>query len=66
VAVDGTDHKVAEGDTIFIAAEYPHGVKTDPTYSGVFTFAAFGHPHMALESRDRMKLVESAANDDAA
>jgi quercetin dioxygenase-like cupin family protein len=60
VSVDGIDHKVKGGDTIFIPAEYPHGVKSDNVQSGRLVFLAFGHPHKHLDAKDRMKLVQSA------
>ena len=57
VSIDSVDHVVTEGDTIFIPAEYPHGVKTLPVYDFPFTFLAFGHPHKHLDATDRMRLV---------
>jgi quercetin dioxygenase-like cupin family protein len=57
VAIDSTDYTVTEGDTIFIPAEYPHGVKTFPGYEFPFTFLAFGHPHKHLDAPDRMRIV---------
>ncbi len=57
VSIDSVDHTVTEGDTIFIPAEYPHGVKTLPGYEFPFAFLAFGHPHKHLEATDRMQCV---------
>lgn len=54
VHIDGADRPVSTGDTIFIAAEHPHGVRSFP---GPLTFVAFGHPHKHVESSDRMKAV---------
>jgi quercetin dioxygenase-like cupin family protein len=58
VHIDGVDHKVTAGDTIFIPAEYPHGVKTLASYPSRFVFLAFGHPHKHLDALDRMILVK--------
>jgi glyoxylate utilization-related uncharacterized protein len=58
VHIDGVDQRVKEGDTIFIPAEYPHGVKTVSDYEAPFQFLAFGCPHMSLDSTDRMHLVK--------
>jgi quercetin dioxygenase-like cupin family protein len=62
VHVDGVDHPARPGDTLFIPAAYPHGVKTDPTYRGRFVFLAIGYPHRHLEATDRMAIVPLAAN----
>jgi quercetin dioxygenase-like cupin family protein len=58
VSIDAVDHTITDGDTIFIPAEYPHGVKTLPGYALPFTFLAFGHPHKHLSAQDRMRLVK--------
>lgn len=60
VHIDGVDHRVRAGDTVFIPAEYPHGVKTIAGYNGVFQFLAFGHPHKHLDAHDRMILVKES------
>jgi mannose-6-phosphate isomerase-like protein (cupin superfamily) len=60
VSVDSVDHAVKEGDTIYIPAEYPHGVKSDVGQVGRLVFLAFGHPHKHLSATDRMKLVKAA------
>jgi quercetin dioxygenase-like cupin family protein len=57
VHVDGVDHEMRRGDTIFVPAEYPHGVRTRPDASGPLVFLAVGHPHRPLDSRDRMRVV---------
>lgn len=58
VHIDGVDHRLKEGDTVFIPAEYPHGVKTIEGYPLPFQFLAFGHPHKHLDATDRMLLVK--------
>jgi quercetin dioxygenase-like cupin family protein len=58
VVINGEFHRVVKNDSIFIAAEYPHGVRgpVQPE-DAPFRFLAVGIPHMELDSRDRMKLV---------
>jgi quercetin dioxygenase-like cupin family protein len=58
VHVDGVDHRVKEGDTVYIPAEYPHGVKTVEDSVLPVRFLAFGHPHKHLDATDRMRLVK--------
>ncbi len=58
VHIDGVDHRIKDGDTIFIPAEYPHGVKTVEDSKAPFQFLAFGHPHKHLDATDRMFLVK--------
>jgi quercetin dioxygenase-like cupin family protein len=55
VHIDGEPRRVDVGDTVFIAAEHPHGVITDPRY--MLRFLAFGHPHKHVAAADRMRLV---------
>jgi quercetin dioxygenase-like cupin family protein len=57
VSVDGIDHILKEGDSMFIPAEYPHGVKTIPDSKEVAQFLAFGHPHKHVSALDRLKLI---------
>lgn len=54
VHINGTDHVVKMGDSIFIPAEYPHGVRVPDTAKEVLLTLAFGHPHKHVSSRDRM------------
>lgn len=58
VHIDGADRQVTAGDSVFIAAEHPHGVKTVPT--NPLTFLAFGHPHKHLGAADRMHVIDPA------
>lgn len=62
VHVDGKDHLVRDGDSIFIAAEYAHGVKTLPAAPHVFRFLAIGHPHKHVEAKDRMTVLDPASH----
>ncbi len=55
VHINGVDHRVKEGDIIFIPAEYPHGVKVGKDEVSSLTFLAFGHPHSHLDAKDRMR-----------
>jgi quercetin dioxygenase-like cupin family protein len=56
ISVDGVDYHLGSGDTIFVPAQYPHGVSAGLT-AGV-SFLAFGVPHMPLSHPKRMTLVE--------
>jgi quercetin dioxygenase-like cupin family protein len=60
VHIDGIDRPVREGDTIFVPAEYPHGVLSDPQATDVFCLLAVGHPHKHVGARDRMHRVDPA------
>lgn len=55
VHIDGEDHTVRQGDTIFISAEHPHGVRVETTATEPLVLLAFGHPHKHLDAQDRMK-----------
>jgi quercetin dioxygenase-like cupin family protein len=57
VHIDGADYSITTGDTIFIPAEYPHGVKTYQDATTSFQFLAVGYPHKHLSSKDRMSLI---------
>jgi quercetin dioxygenase-like cupin family protein len=57
VHIDGVDHPVTPGDTIFIPARYPHGVKANAEQVGDLLFLAVGYPHRHVEAPDRMTLV---------
>jgi len=57
VHVDGTDHTMNPGDTVFIPAELPHGVKTIPGNQKVSVFLAIGNRHKPLSATDRMHVV---------
>jgi quercetin dioxygenase-like cupin family protein len=58
VHIDGVDQPVTEGDTIFVPAEYPHGVLSDAEATDVFRLLAVGHPHKHVGARDRMHMVD--------
>ena len=56
VHIDGKDRPVKKGDSIFIAAEYPHGVQgTAKGAKEPLVIIAFGHPHIHVASKRRMK-----------
>ena len=57
LGADGVDHRVVTGDTIFIPARYPHGVKADREFGHPFLFLAVGYPHKHVQAQDRMRLV---------
>jgi quercetin dioxygenase-like cupin family protein len=58
IHVDGIDYQMVEGDTVYVPANFAHGVKTDPDVNGVLEILAFGVPHMPVDSRQRMTLVK--------
>jgi len=55
VHINGKKRPIKKGDTIFIAAEYPHGV-VGPRKDAKepLLIIAFGHPHTHVESKRRM------------
>ncbi|MEU9123221.1 cupin domain-containing protein [Streptomyces sp. NPDC048506] len=57
IHVDGTDYEMAEGDTVYVPAHYPHGVRTHPEAEAPVEFLSFGIPHMPLDSPRRMSFV---------
>lgn len=58
VHIDGKDHRLIGGDSIFIPGDYPHGVATFDDAKGSFCFIAIGVPHKPVHAHDRMTLVE--------
>ena len=56
ISVDGTDHVIREGDSVFVPALYPHAVRASDSL-GV-SFLAFGIPHRPVSALDRMSLVK--------
>jgi quercetin dioxygenase-like cupin family protein len=58
IHIDGVDYEMAAGDTVFVPAEYAHAVKTNPEFTEPLELLAFGVPHMPLESKERMTVVE--------
>ncbi|MEO3871119.1 cupin domain-containing protein [Nonomuraea sp. B12E4] len=57
IHVDGVDYEMAAGDTVYVPADYPHGVKTDPAVDQPLELLAFGVPHMPIDSTKRMTVV---------
>ena len=56
VHINGKDRQIKKGDTVFIAAEYPHGVLgPKKTAKKPLVIVAFGHPHTHVESKHRMR-----------
>lgn len=58
IHIDGVDYEMKAGDTVYVPAEYAHGVKTNPKVHEPLQILAFGVPHMPVESKERMTLVE--------
>jgi quercetin dioxygenase-like cupin family protein len=57
IHVDGIDYEMAEGDTVYVPANYAHGVKTNPAVPAPLELLAFGVPHLPISSPERMTLV---------
>jgi quercetin dioxygenase-like cupin family protein len=56
VVIDGKSRTVKKGDSIFIAAEYSHGVQgPKKTAKKPLVIVAFGHPHTHVKSKERMR-----------
>jgi len=58
IHINGVDYPMEPGDSVFVPAEYPHGVKTNPKATKVFELLAFGHPHKQLDATSRMQIVD--------
>ena len=66
VHINGQDYPFEEGHTIFIPAQYPHGVGTlDSDDFDHFDFMAFGYPHNPVSSLCRMELVEGMTEEES-
>jgi quercetin dioxygenase-like cupin family protein len=59
IHIDGVDYEMGDGDTVFVPANYAHGVKTNLSVAEPLEILAFGVPHMPLESAERMTLVDA-------
>ena len=57
IHVDGVDYEIGEGDTVYVPANYAHGVRTNPAVSKPFELLSFGVPHMPISSTERMTIV---------
>lgn len=57
IVIDEVLHPLDVGDSVFVPAEYPHGVTTTEG-SVPFRFLAFGIPHHPLDDDTRMHLVD--------
>jgi quercetin dioxygenase-like cupin family protein len=58
--VDGIDYVLTSGDSIYVPADYPHGV-IGPQEGAPLIILAFGIPHHPIESSTRMRVVASFA-----
>ena len=58
IVIDEVFHPLGPGDSVFVPAEYPHGVTTAEGADGPFRFLAFGIPHHPLDDDMRMHLVD--------
>jgi quercetin dioxygenase-like cupin family protein len=59
ITINGITHHLSAGDSVFVPAEYPHGVTTIEGAVKPFRFLAFGVPHKPLDDDHRMRLIES-------
>lgn len=56
IIIDCTSYPLRVGDSVFIPAEYSHGVVAAES-GAPLCFLAFGVPHRTLDSDDRMRLL---------
>lgn len=63
IHVDGVVYELTSGDSIYVPAEYPHGVG-GPLDDEPFEILAFGIPHHPIDSHTRMRLVTDTAAPD--
>lgn len=66
IHVDGIDYEMVAGDTVYVPADYAHGVKTNHTVREPLELLSFGVPHMPLDSTRRMTVVKQAVAADRA
>ena len=57
VHIEGVDYQVFTGDSVFVPAVFPHGVKTEPSHMRDFRFLAVGYPHHKVDSTTRMTVI---------
>lgn len=57
IHVDGVDYEMTAGDTVYVPAQFAHGVKTNPKVDEPFEILSFGVPHMPIDSAERMALA---------
>ncbi|CAM5604280.1 MULTISPECIES: cupin domain-containing protein [Streptomyces] len=58
--IDGRDYALHTGDSIYVPAEYPHGIQ-GPLDDNPVEFLAFGVPHHPIDSHTRMTMVRESA-----
>jgi quercetin dioxygenase-like cupin family protein len=58
VHYDGVDYYLDQGDSVFVPAIDPHGVKTVGHNLNPAKFLAIGYPHKHVSSSGRMAIVE--------
>ena len=58
VHYDGIDYHLEQGDSVFVPAIDPHGVKTVESNLNSAKFLAIGYPHKHVSSSERMAIVE--------
>jgi quercetin dioxygenase-like cupin family protein len=58
VHYDGIDYYLEDGDSVFVPAIDPHGVKTVDYNPNPARFLAIGYPHQHVASSQRMTIVD--------
>lgn len=54
--INGERYPIQPGDSVFIPAEYPHGVAASSESEHPLALLSFGYPHKHLAANDRMQL----------
>lgn len=57
IAVAVTEYSIRAGDSVFVAAEFPHSVRNPKESNCALTFLAIGMPHKHVGSSERMRVV---------
>jgi len=58
ICIDNINYELAEGDTVYVPADFAHAVRTNPLVNESFDLLSFGVPHVPLESAKRMAFVQ--------
>lgn len=62
IHIDGEDYEMRAGDTVYVPAHYPHGVRTNKKVDEPLELLAFGAPHTPIDSQSRMTVVADTIN----
>ena len=61
VHYDGVDYHLEQGDSVFVPAIDPHGVKTVSYNPNPVRFLAIGYPYKHVASSERMAIVDGVS-----